>query len=111
MTDMDQIRRWYDMYMKVILVVAALPIYFQAATIYNNQSAENVSLASYILFLIVTLSWMVYGVVKADHDASNRLMIASTGLIATIGVILAIIVYASYTPCTNPGPFVRVIRN
>jgi uncharacterized protein with PQ loop repeat len=91
--------KWYDRYMILIAILGSVFVYLQAATIIQNESSENVSMPSYVVFLIVSLSWMIYGVLWMDW------IVIITGLIAAIGGVLALISTISYRPSSNPGPF------
>lgn len=85
--------------MMVIMLVAACIPFVQGAVIVQNQSSENVSYPSYILFVIVSLSWMGYGLLWTDST------IALSGVVAGIGSIMALVVALSYRPNTSPGAF------
>ena len=95
--------KWYERYMILIALLGSIFVYLQAGVIIKNKSSENVSMPSYIIYLIVSLSWMAYGILWTDwvHTFS--------GLIASIGAIIALISTASYRPTKNPGPFTTVL--
>ena len=91
--------KYYDKYMILIALFGSIFIYLQAITIISNKSSENVSIPSYILFLIVSLSWLVYGVLWSDS------LVVVSGLISTIGSIIALVASISYKSSSQPGPF------
>lgn len=47
-------------------VVISWGYYFQAYNIIKNKSAKNVSLASYVIFALGTLTWLAYGLYLMD---------------------------------------------
>jgi uncharacterized protein with PQ loop repeat len=88
--------------MILVALLAASFIYLQGAVMIQNKSAENVSLPSYILFLIVAVSWMAYGMLWTDW------FVALTGLVASIGAVMTLVAAISYRPSKNPGPFTAI---
>lgn len=91
--------KWFDRYMMVAALLASAVVYLQAAVIIQNKSSENVSMPSYIIWLIVSLSWMAYGILRTDW------VISLSGVVASVGSVMALVATASYKPSTNPGPF------
>lgn len=95
--------KWYDRYMMLIAVFGSIFVYLQASVIIQNKSSENVSMPSYILFLIVSLSWMVYGILWTDW------IVVISGMIASIGAIVALVATLSYRPSSGPGAFTTLV--
>jgi len=91
--------KWYDRYMILVAVIASIFVYLQASLIIYNKSSENVSMPSYILLLVVSLSWMIYGILWTDW------IIALTGIVASVGSIIALVATISYRPTSTPGAF------
>ena len=91
--------RWYDRWMILIALSASIVVYLQAGVILSNKNSENVSLPSFIVLLIVSLSTLVYGVLWADS------LLAGCGIIASVGSILALVVTISYRPLAGSGAF------
>lgn len=91
--------KFYDRYMIIIAILASIFVYLQASLIIQNKSSENVSMPSYIILLIVSLSWMVYGILWTDW------VIALSGIVASIGSIIALVATVSYRPTSTPGAF------
>ena len=90
---------YYDKYMVCITLMASIIVYLQAAVIQSNQSSENVSLASFILWLIVSTSVLLYGVIW------DRPLLITSSLIATVGSVWAIVTTISYRPAAGHGAF------
>lgn len=95
--------KWFDRYMLVVAVFGSLFVYLQAAVIIQNKSSENVSMPSYIIFLIVALSFMAYGILWTDW------VVSLSGLIASVGAIIALVATISYRPVSTPGPFIAIL--
>jgi uncharacterized protein with PQ loop repeat len=93
----------FDTYMILIAILASIFVYLQAATIIQNKSSENTSLPSYIILVIVTLSFMAYGILWTDW------IITLSGTVASVGSIIALVATVSYRPSSNPGPFTAVL--
>ncbi len=91
--------QWYDRWMILIALLASIIVYLQAGVILSNKNSENVSLPSFILLTIVSLSVLVYGVLWADS------LLAGCGIIAAVGSILALVVTISYRPLAGSGAF------
>jgi uncharacterized protein with PQ loop repeat len=91
--------KWYDRYMIIVAILASIFVYLQASLIMYNKSSENVSMPSYILLLIVALSWMIYGILWTDW------IISLSGIVASIGAIIALVATISYRPSSTPGAF------
>jgi len=90
---------WYDRYMIFIALLAASFVYVQAAVILSNQSSENVSLPSYIILLIVSLSILLYAVLWTDW------VLAISGIVSSVGCIIALVSTISYRPVSAGGAF------
>ena len=67
-----------------LIIISLLP---QLITIIINKSSKNVSILTYLLFLIAEVLWCLYGVLK------NDLQVFLTNLIS--GIITIIIIIAS----------------
>jgi uncharacterized protein with PQ loop repeat len=91
---------WYDRYMILIALLASTVVYLQAALILSNKSSENVSLPSFIIWLIVSLSVLLYGILWTDW------VLATTGIVASLGAIIALVACISFRPVSSSGAFV-----
>jgi len=96
---------WFDRYMRVVILLCVVFIYLQGATIVHNKSSENVSIPSFIILVIITLSTLMYGIVWTDG------FISFVGVLSTTGAIMSLVAATSYRPSTNPGPFSVVNRS
>ena len=80
----------YEKYMLIIGGCGSLIFYLQAMKIFHEKSAVGVSLLAFIVGLISSVSWMIYGI-----QIKNRVLIYSN-ILSTIGasiVIIGIIIY------------------
>lgn len=91
--------RVVDRIMILVAVMVCVGIFLQASLIVHNKSSENVSMPSYILFLISSLVWMFYGMYL------HHLTISLSGLVLSTGSIFALVASVSYRPGTTPGAF------
>ena len=80
-------RNWAQVYEKYMLVIGILGqsvFYVQAAAIFINCSAKDVSLLGFSLGLISVASWLIYGIL-----IKNKVLIISNS-VAVLGAILVI---------------------
>ena len=77
-------------YMSVVVILGQSMHFFQSWKIFSTQSAEDVSIVSYLICLILLLHWLGYG-----YLIKNRLLIIAegTGLLGSILVIIEILLY------------------
>jgi uncharacterized protein with PQ loop repeat len=85
--------------MILIALLASTFVYLQASLIIQNKSSENVSMPSYIILVIVSLSWLLYGILWTNW------VIALSGIVSSVGSIMALIATISYRPSATPGAF------
>ncbi len=71
-------------------VVISWGYYFQAYDILKKKSAKGVSLISYIIFAIGTLTWLIYGLYLKDQTIVWGF---SCGVIGSWLVLILIIFY------------------
>ena len=108
MSDKEEISRFqrfalcYDFYM--LFVVCLLPtfVFLQGSTILKNKSAENVSYPSYVILLIVSFSFFVYGIIWKERI----IMLISALMIA--GSIFTLVLSISFHPQTHSGAFITL---
>lgn len=94
--------QWYDRYMYLVIIMYSIMLFPQAALVLRNKNSENISLATFIMFLIAAVSGLVYGVLWKD------MFLALTGLVATSSAILVLVAITSYENPTTPGAFSRI---
>lgn len=76
-------------------VVLSLGYYFQAYSIIKKRSAEGVSLSSYIIFAVGTLTWLVYGIALRDLSIITGFFF---GVIGSWFVLILMLVYKNKRP-------------
>ena len=84
-------RNLFTTYMCFVVNLGQSMHYIQAWKIYNTKSAEDISLMSYIICLVLLIHWLVYGIIVKD----KVIIIAETlGIIGSILVIIGTIIYS-----------------
>lgn len=71
-------------------IVISWGYYFQAYNIVKNKSAKDVSLVSYLIFAIGTLTWLVYGFYLMDWTIILGFLF---GVVGSWLVLVLIILY------------------
>ena len=77
--------------------IAAIP---QIIQLYYTQSAQDISLASWTIYQIVTIVWLIYGI---KHKELPIIIYQGLWLIAQALVILAILLYGDATTLWSFG--------
>lgn len=80
----------YDKYMLFVALAGKAFLVLQIATVVNNQSSTNVSFASYVVFLLSSLSWLVFGVLNRST------VVTASAFVGIIGSLVALNVVAFY---------------
>ena len=76
---------FFKTYMAWVVNLGQSMHYIQAYKIYNTQSAEDISVASYIICLILLIHWAIYGILVRDK------VIIIAEILGIIGVMLVLI--------------------
>lgn len=71
-------------------IVISWGYYFQAYNIFKKKSAKDVSIASYLIFAIGTLTWLIYGIYLNDLTIILGFLF---GVIGSWLVLILILVY------------------
>lgn len=74
----------------VMGVVLSLGYYFQAYSIITKRSATGVSLVSYLIFALGTLTWLVYGIALRDFSIITGFFF---GVIGSWLVLILMLIY------------------
>lgn len=94
-----QFSAWFDKYLYVVLLLGVVFIYLQGALIIQNKSSENISIPSFIILLIITLTILMYGILWTDW------FISIIGVVSTSGSVMSLVAATSYRHSSIPGPF------
>ena len=86
-------KRWgelsgYDKYMLVIGLVGKTFLVLQIATMILNESSENVSLTSYMVYFLTSLSWLVFGLLYQDIIVSVSSYIGIVGALFAMNTVV-----------------------
>lgn len=77
--------------------IAAIP---QIIQLYHTQSAQDISLASWTVYQIVTVLWLIYGI---KHKELPIIIYQGLWFIAQSLVIIAILLYGNVSTLWNFG--------
>lgn len=80
-----QITKIYKAYMSWIVNLGQSMHYIQAYKIFNNKSAEDISIVAYIICLILLIHWLIYGIIEKD-----KIIIIAESL-GSVGVLLILV--------------------
>ena len=79
---------WFDTLVTVLGVAMSCGYYPQAYAIWKHKSAGSVSLLSYSVFVIGTITWTIYGFYKHDWAIIWSFIIGAVG--STLVLALAL---------------------
>lgn len=82
----------YEKYMFAIGIMGQAVFYIQAFKIFQNRSAQDVSLLGFSFGLLSVSSWMIYGMV-----IRNRVLLISN-VVAVVGALLVVLGILIYGP-------------
>lgn len=80
----------YRYWMYAVAIFGGIFLYIQFGTIIYNKDSTNVSMPAYIIYLIASISWLIYGFLLKDW------ILILSGIINTIGNILLIAIIPVY---------------
>ena len=76
-------KKFYDKFIYVIVIIGPLSNVPQLLKIWTEKSSSGVSSVSWLFFSIVSLSWLVYGVLHKD----KHLIIMNSALVVIQGFV------------------------
>ena len=86
----DRLRNIFDSFIYVSIVFGVLANVPQIVKIYVGHNASGVSLASWIMFAMLSISWLIYGILHKEKP----IIIMNLSLIITqIAIAVGIVVY------------------
>lgn len=80
----------YDRYMLFIGIFGKTFLALQIAAMIKNKSSENVSFFSYIVYFVVSLSWLYFGIAHKDT------VVVVSSLTAIVFALVAMNIVAVY---------------
>ncbi|WP_341751311.1 MULTISPECIES: SemiSWEET family sugar transporter [unclassified Candidatus Tisiphia] len=83
---------FFDRYMILAGTMGQYLFYTQAYKIFTTKSADDLSLDGFLVIIIVTLSWLIYGII---HHNITIIVAQIVGLVGMIMVVIGILLYAS----------------
>ena len=89
-TKASQSNTIFEKYIALILQFGQLMHFSQAWKIFNTKSAGDISMTTYVIYIIFLMHWLIYGIML-----KSRVIIISQiiGLVGAIGVIAGILMY------------------
>ncbi|MDR0329567.1 MAG: hypothetical protein LBH99_02750 [Rickettsia sp.] len=83
---------FFDRYMILAGTMGQYLFYTQTYKIFTTKSADDLSLDGFLVIIIVTLSWLIYGII---HHNTTIIVAQIVGLVGMIMVVIGILLYAS----------------
>ncbi len=85
-------KKLYEKYMFFIGIAGQMVFYLQAAKIFSDKSAIDVSLPAFLFGLVSVTSWLIYGILL-----KNQVLIFSNivAIIGALAVVTAILIYSN----------------
>lgn len=80
----------FKIFVTIMGVVMSLGYYPQAYKIWKNKTAVNVSIPSFFIFSLGTLTWLVYGVLLGDKPIILSFVL---GVIGSWSVLILTLIY------------------
>ncbi|WP_341764479.1 SemiSWEET family sugar transporter [Candidatus Tisiphia endosymbiont of Beris chalybata] len=85
----QQILGLYDKYMVFAGILGQYLFYSQAYKIFTTKSANDLSLDGFLVVIIATLSWLVYGILHSKPPIIIAQLVALIGMtLVIIGILL-----------------------
>ncbi len=79
---------WFDTIVTILGVAMSCGYYPQAYTIWKRKSSADVSLVSYVVFVIGTTTWTIYGFYKHDTAIIWSFIIGAVGSVLVLSLAL-----------------------
>ena len=80
----------FRIFVTIMGVVMSLGYYPQSYEIWKNKSAANISIPSFVLFSLGTLTWFIYGIVLNDRAI---ILSFALGVIGSWSVFILALIY------------------
>ncbi len=84
----SRLLKFYEKYMFAMGILGQGIFYFQGFKIFQNQSAQDVSLSGFLFGLVSVISWMVYGMLIKNKVLVGVNIVAILGSLFVIAGIL-----------------------
>lgn len=81
-------KNWFDALVIMLGVAMSCGYYPQAYAIWRRKSAGDISLVSYIVFVIGTITWTIYGFYRNDTAIIWSFIIGAVGSSLVLGLTL-----------------------
>lgn len=84
----SRLLKFYEKYMFAMGILGQGIFYFQGFKIFQNQSAQDVSLSGFLFGLVSVISWMIYGLMIKNKVLVGVNVVAIFGALFVITGIL-----------------------
>ena len=90
-----RITNGYEVYMLIIGVLGKLFIFLQFGTMIREQASKDVSVSSYLVYILSSISWFLLGVLYRD------MVLTVSGMFGVVSGFLALITAIYYKENKN----------
>ncbi|MFH0836882.1 MAG: SemiSWEET family transporter [Candidatus Aenigmatarchaeota archaeon] len=85
----DKIKRFYDKFIYVVVILAPIINLPQLFTVWLDKNAAGVSVFSWFGFSLISVAWMVYGIIHKDkHIIFMNIVLMIIQALIAIGALL-----------------------
>lgn len=92
---------WYAKAMLAWVVLGKAFLVIQAVEIFTSKNAAGVSLAAYIVYIIGSVIWLIYGAMVLQRKNLVIVVSAATAIVMGVIVLIGVIMYGDAEPdCT-----------
>jgi MtN3 and saliva related transmembrane protein len=81
---------YFKIFVTIMGIVMSLGYYPQAYKIWKNKTAANVSISSFAIFSLGTLTWLMYGIILGDKPI---ILSFTLGFIGAWAVLILALIY------------------
>jgi MtN3 and saliva related transmembrane protein len=80
----------FKIFVTIMGVVMSLGYYPQVYKIWKNKDAANISIPTFVIFSLGTLTWLIYGIVLGDRPI---VLSFSLGVVGAWAVLILAFIY------------------
>ncbi|MFA6300781.1 MAG: SemiSWEET family transporter [Candidatus Paceibacterota bacterium] len=80
----------FKIFVTIMGIIMSLGYYPQAYKIWKNKTSTNISIPTFVIFSLGTLTWLVYGIVLSDKPI---ILSFTLGVIGAWAVLILALVY------------------
>lgn len=99
---------FYEIFMYIVMIVGPLFIWLQGGAILHNKSADNVTIPSFIILIIWSLSVLVWIRLHTSHMTTKHWVVMTSLFLIFLGSVFSLVVSLMYRPVNSPGAFISL---